>query len=248
MSTKPVIGTDKRLTERQDLWWLEPLLVAVVLTSFVIYTIWAVLQRSDFHFGPYTSPFYSIPFTSAEKLEWLPFSPAFLVIWIPIGFRATCYYFRRNMYRAFFWDPPACWVAEPKRSYSGERKFPFVLNNLHRYFWYLAVFALFFHIYEAGKAFFFEDGFGMGLGTLIMLLDVTFLSLYIFSCHSWRHLAGGCLNCFSRHKGRYTLWQRISQLNEQHGLWFWLSLMTVWVTDIYIRLLSKGILTDVRFF
>ncbi len=41
---------------------------------------------------------------------WMPgfVTAPMLVLWIPLGFRATCYYYRKAYYRAFFFDPPAC--------------------------------------------------------------------------------------------------------------------------------------------
>ena len=66
-------------------------------------------------------------------------SPALFILPFPLLFRATCYYYRKAYYRAFFWDPPACAVSEvaPRKNYTGEREFPFILQNLHRYAFYL---------------------------------------------------------------------------------------------------------------
>ena len=87
----------------------------------------------------YLSPFFSPFFANAPLPAWL--SPAILILWIPIGFRTTCYYFRRAYYRAYFADPPACAVGEPPihRRYRMEAALPFILQNLHRFFLYLAV-------------------------------------------------------------------------------------------------------------
>jgi len=248
MSTKPVSGTESRQSDRQDAWWIEPLFTVLSLGLFGLYAFWVALNRQHFEFGPYLSPFYSIPLPGvhAKDLDWLPISPAFLVLWIPLGFRVTCYYYRKAYYRAFFWDPPACAVPELRKAYKGERAFPFVLNNLHRYFWYLSIPVVAFLWYDAIRAFFFEDGFGIGLGSLIMLGNVILLSYYTFSCHAWRHLAGGCLNCMSKHKARYTLWQRITRINESHGFWGVTSMLSVWFTDVYIRLCSMGTISDIR--
>lgn len=233
-----------RLTDRRDLWWVEPLLTVVTLVAFGIYALWVALQNQNYEWGPYLSPFYS------PKLEasWWPFSSAFLVLWAPLGFRATCYYYRKAYYRAFFWDPPACAVAEMRKSYTGERRFPFVLNNLHRYFWYIIVVVTAFLWYDTVKAFFFEDGFGVGVGSLVMLVNVVLLSYYTFSCHSFRHLAGGCMDCVSANKVRHGLWKGISQLNLKHSLWAWLSMFSVALTDAYIRLVASGVITDLRIF
>ena len=259
MSTKPV-GTNEKLTDRQDNWWLEPLWTVLSLGSFGIYTMYVAFSEAHFLFegggAHYLSPFYSVPIPGVhyENLSWLPFSPAFLFLWIPLGFRATCYYYRKSYYRAFFWDPPACAVPEgKKKGYSGERAFPFILNNLHRYFWYLSLPVVAFLWYDTFRAFFFSNGaggyqFGVSVGALVMLAGVLLISYYTFSCHAWRHIAGGCLNCFSNNKTRYGIWQRITHINEQHGFWAVTSMFGVWGVDLYIRLCSMGVITDIRFF
>lgn len=249
MSTKPVTGTQNRLTDRRDAWWVEPLLTVITLTAFGIYTFLIAFDRNNGEFGPYISPMFSVPWFGVHAKDInLPFPPAFLWLWIPLGFRATCYYYRKSYYRAFFWDPPACAVPELRKAYQGERKFPFVLNNLHRYFWYLSVWVVLFLWIDTLRAFWFEGHFYLGLGSLIMLANIILLSYYTFSCHAWRHIAGGCLNCFSKHKTRYTLWQRITHINEQHGFWAWTSMMAVWFTDAYIRLVAHGVISDPKIF
>ncbi|RIH76762.1 hypothetical protein Mterra_03841 [Calidithermus terrae] len=232
------------LTERRDAWWVEPLVTVVVLVAFGVYAFWVALINRDFAFGPYLSPFYS----PHLDLAWWPFSPAFLILWVPLGFRLTCYYYRRSYYRAFFWDPPACAVGEMRRSYRGERSFPFVLNNLHRYFWYLSLPVLAFLWYDAIKAFFWEDGFHVGLGALILVVNVVLLSYYTFSCHAWRHLAGGCLDCMSGRPVRYGLWRWTSRINARHGYWAWVSMVSVALADAYIRLCATGAIADLRLF
>ena len=84
---------------------------------------------------------------------WL--SPGLLILWIPIGFRATCYYYRKAYYRFYFADPPGCAVGEPTahRKFALENALPFVLQNLHRYMLYLAFIPLFFLWVDVGVAF-----------------------------------------------------------------------------------------------
>ena len=168
----------------------------------------------------------------------------------PLGFRATCYYYRKAYYRAFFLDPPACAVGErSERPYRGETAFPFILQNVHRYFLYLALLFLCFLWYDAVRAFFFPEGFGVGVGSLVMLVNIILLTTYTFSCHSLRHLVGGKLDCFSCATfgpPRHAAWRWVSALNERHMLLAWLSLFSVGLTDLYIRLLSVGSLKDVR--
>ena len=244
----------RRRIERRDLWWLEPLAIVIVLGAFVAYSAWAGLQNANYFADPYLSPFYS-PCISANCTEvtvpligsWWVWSPAILIVPFPLLFRLTCYYYRRSYYRAFFWAPPACTVPDALRRYSGESKFPFLLQNLHRYAFYAAVLVLAILAYDAIRAFGFRDGIHVGLGTLIMVANVGFLSLYTFSCHSCRYLCGGYLDQFHNAPVRYRLWMAVNRLNVRHGLFAWLSLFSVGLTDIYIRLVAAGALTDPRF-
>jgi hypothetical protein len=221
----------------------------VVLGGFGVYATLRALEGKFYAWGPYLSPFYS-PLID-EHHQWWKLSPALLILGGPLGFRATCYYYRKAYYRAFFLDPPGCAVGEGRHSYSGETKFPFILQNLHRYFLYLAIIFLVFLWKDAIQAFFFDGKFGIGVGTLVMLVNIGLLSTYTLSCHSLRHLAGGKLDCFSCSrfgKPRYKAWRGISVLNERHMLFAWLSLFSVGLTDLYIRLVSSGAIQDVRLF
>src|SRR6476660_933622 len=44
-------------TMRADVWWIQPLLVFVGLSTFIIYSTWAAFQGKDYFFGNYISPF-----------------------------------------------------------------------------------------------------------------------------------------------------------------------------------------------
>jgi hypothetical protein len=236
-------------TLRRDAWWLEIFPVVIVLGGFGVYATLRAFEGRFYEWGPYLSPFYS-PLIDPHH-HWWPLSPAVLILGGPLGFRATCYYYRKAYYRAFFLDPPACAVGESNRSYRGETSFPFILQNVHRYFFYLAVLFLAFLWYDAILAFNFDGRFGIGVGTLLMLINICLLTTYTFSCHSLRHLAGGKLDCFSCAtfgKPRYGAWRGITYLNERHMLFAWLSLFSVGLTDFYIRLLSTGAIRDVRLF
>ena len=60
-------------------------------------------------------------------------------------------------------------MAEPHKTYTGETRFPLILQNLHRYFFYAAVAARLINTYDALQAFHGQDGgFGIGLGTVIL--------------------------------------------------------------------------------
>jgi len=226
-------------------WWVQPVSVVTVLTGFGIYALWAVAQGHGF-FDPYLSPFYS-PKVGVPG----PIPATFYILLMPLGFRATCYYYRKAYYRAFFWDPPACSRPELRqnRRYRGEGAFPFILNNLHRFFLYLAVLILVFLWIDAVKAFDFNGHFGIGLGSALMLFNVCALSGYTFSCHSLRHLVGGNVACFSCVRGgnaRHGMWRAVSLLNPRHPQFAWISLFSVLSVDIYIRLLMAGAFIDPR--
>lgn len=246
-------------TARRDRWWLQPTLVVVGLTVFAVYSMVAAIQGSHYLYtargARYLSPFYSPDIKSMFGAS-PPFSYAFLVVWAPLGLRLTCYYYRKAYYRSFFLAPPACAVAGPRRRYRGEAAFPYVLQNVHRYFLYLATIVLGFLWYDAIRAFFFRsaDGslhLGLGVGTLVLLANVVLLSLFTFGCNSLRHLVGGNLDCFTcslSARSRYRLWRGVTRLNLNHMQWAWISLAGVGLADLYIRLASAGVFHDPRIF
>ena len=231
---------------RRDMWWLELLPVVIVLGAFSVYATWRAFENQYYEWGPYLSPFYS----PLIKPSWWPLSPAVLILWAPLGFRATCYYYRKAYYRAFFLDPPACAVGESRgHKYRGESAFPLILQNLHRYFLYVALIFLLILWYDAIHAFFFNGRFGIGVGSLVLTTNITLLTLYTFSCHSLRHIVGGkvdCFSCVSFGRPRHTAWRGLSFLNERHMLFAWLSLFSVGLADLYIRLVASGSIQDLR--
>ncbi len=235
-------------TQRRDNWWLEIVPVILVLGGFGIYATLRAFEGSFYEWGPYLSPFYS-PLIDASH-HWWHYSPALLILGAPLGFRATCYYYRKAYYRAFFLDPPACAVDEGSRhKYKGETAFPFILQNVHRYFFFLTLIFLAFLWKDAIYAFDWNGHFGVGIGTVIMLVNVVLLSCYSLSCHSLRHMLGGnvdCFSCMSMGGPRHAIWKKSSWMNERHMLFAWLSLCSVGLTDLYIRLVATGAIQDVR--
>lgn len=243
-------GTRAFDTARRDRWWLPPLASGLGLAAFGAYAFVVAAIGDDFRYtdggADYLSPFYSPDLSGLG----LPFSSAFLVLWIPLAFRATCYYYRKAYYRAYFLSPPACAVAPRRRGrYRGETAFPFILMNAHRYFLFLATIVLGFLWYDAVRAFFFDGSFGIGVGSLVLLANAILLSLFTFGCNSVRHLAGGRLDCFScsgRARARHRLWRGTGVLNRMHMEWAWISLAWVAVADLYVRLLAGGAFDDPR--
>jgi hypothetical protein len=238
-------------TSRRDAWWLVPGIIASGFGAFIAYSLFsALLWEPIFHVpyevDGYLSPFFS-PLLFRGALPWW-ISPAVLILWVPLGFRTTCYYYRKAYYRSYFADPPACAVGEPTihRRYAMERAFPFILQNIHRYFLYLAFVPLFFLWYDAFDSF-VNTGPRIGLGGLLLLGNAALLTGYSLSCHSLRHLAGGRLDRFScgvAARMRYGAWLRLTGLNQRHQLWAWVSLVSVALADLYIRLLAAGFIVD----
>jgi hypothetical protein len=249
-------------TSRRDAWWVQPLVVLLALGSFLVYATWAAFQGTHYEYGPYLSPFYSPLLFGDGPHAWfgpkpgwwpgaLPFSAALLILWAPGGFRFTCYYYRGAYYKAFWQDPPGCTVGEPRKSYWGERTFPLVLQNVHRYFLYFALLFLVILASDAWRAFRFADAngthhFGIGVGSLVLTVNVMLLSGYTLGCHSLRHLVGGYLDRLARRPVRRTAYDCVSCLNRGHMNWAWASLCWVAFTDVYVRLCSMGVWHDWR--
>jgi hypothetical protein len=238
-------------TARRDAWWVEPLLVFFGFAAFIVYSTWAALQGNHYTVPGtgYLSPFYS-PLLMTVKPGWwpafLPFSAAMLILWAPGGFRFTCYYYRGAYYKAFWADPPSCAVGEPRKRYWGEKSFPLILQNVHRYFLYLALVFVVILALDAWRAMWFDGKFGIGVGTLVLIINPILLSCYTLGCHSLRHLVGGRLDEISKAPVRKTAHDCVSCLNRRHMMWAWLSLFWVGFTDVYVRMCSMGILTDWR--
>ncbi|MCS6798834.1 MAG: succinate dehydrogenase [Myxococcota bacterium] len=258
-------GAPRRLrvfleTRRTDSWWAFQLFTLLVLTAFVAYATQRVFVDAHYEWGPYLSPFYSpVLFGDSRHAlfgpkpewwpSWAPFSPALLILAIPAGFRFTCYYYRGAYYKAFWADPPACAVGEPGlrgRRFRGEHRWPLILQNVHRYFLYLSVVVVGFLAYDVYLATQFEDGFGIGVGTVLFAVNIVLIAGYTFGCHSMRHLLGGRRDVLPKSAIGRACYQGCSRLNRRHMLFAWLSLFTVWSCDVYVRLLSMGVIRDIR--
>jgi hypothetical protein len=250
-------------TTRRDLWWIQPLFTFLGLSLFIVYSTWAAFQGQYYRFGPYLSPFYS-PELFGNPLHawlgawprwwpsWAPISAALLILWAPGGFRLTCYYYRGAYYKAFWADPPSCTVGEPRKTYLGERSFPLILQNIHRYFLYLAFVFLVILAFDVWRALWFTNPqtgrveFGIGVGTLVLAVNVVLLGCYTFGCHSLRHLSGGRVDEISKSPFRTTSYACVTCLNRRHMLFAWTSLFLVMFADLYVRLCAMGIWSDWR--
>ena len=240
------------VTRRRDSWWVAPTVQGILFTVCATYLffsgiLWTPIFGTAYLVDGYLSPLFS----PLIKPDWLPtwISPGLFILWVPLGFRATCYYYRKAYYRFYFADPPGCAVGESPihRGYRMETAFPFILQNIHRYFLYLAFIPLFFLWVDGISALVPDGRVRLGLGGVILLVNAALLTGYSLSCHSLRHVVGGKLDCFSCSRGtkvRYGVWQRVTALNRRHMSWAWASLITVTLADVYVRLLALGIIGD----
>jgi hypothetical protein len=260
----PTRAKIKERTLRTDRWWLQPLITVAVLISFIIYATIRAFENKYYFVEPLVSPFYS-PCLSTQCVEGSsligqPFgrivifgmvlSPALLILIFPLGFRMTCYYYRKAYYRAFWMSPPACAVAEPHTKYTGETRAPLILQNAHRWFFYAGLVFNVLLTVDAILAFRNPEGaWGhMSVGTLVLLTNATLLWLYSMSCHTCRHTVGGRLKHFSKHPVRYKFWSWVSVLNHYHPTFAWISLFGVALSDVYVRAVASGAITNFQFF
>lgn len=255
-------------TTRRDNWWLQPLVTFLVFSTFVVYVTWALLQGKDYWSGNLLSPLYSPELFGGSPHAifgpppaWLTglfppplaYSPAMLILIFPLAFRMTCYYYRGAYYKAFWADPPNCAVGEPRATYLGERYFPLVVQNLHRYALYFALLFIVILAIDVWNAVWFAgpDGvehFGVSFGTFVLLANVVFIALYTLGCHSLRHLVGGVRDMLSGRPVQHAAYKCVSCLNRWHMKWAWVSLVWVGFTDLYVRLCAMGVWHDYRLF
>ena len=258
---------DFATTERVDRWWIGPAATAAGLVLFFGYLTFRAFNATHVWYNPYISPTVAPPlftpttgYLGAVPVEhawfgafpawwpaFLPQSPAFFFPALAIAFRVTCYYYRGAYYKALAMTPPSCAVRGVPLRYRGEAAL-LLFQNLHRYTLYGALFLLVFLWWEGVSAFFRDGRLGIGVGTVVMLINAALLTGYTFGCHSWRHLIAGRLDCFTCGQAgspRYGIWKGSSWLNERHMLFAWCSLVWVAFTDFYIYLVSTGSIRDV---
>ena len=254
-------------TDRVDDWWKGPTAMAAYLGIMIVYATWRGFMEADFwifeEFGRSAghqtmaiesggshvlSPLFSpLVIPGGDGLGsmvplWLAWmSPAMFILIFPIGFRGTCYYYRKAYYRAFMQQPTGCAVSKPWDEYSGETGL-LLVQTLHRYFMYAALVYLPILSYDVWMSINFHDAggvhsYGVSVGSLMLLVNVIFLTGYTFGCHAFRHIIGGGANEWTATpmgRLKYRLWKFSTSLNEQHRDWALYSLFWVMLADLYI--------------
>jgi hypothetical protein len=264
-AARPALGRRAAISAkhlRTDRWWVEPVYTVVGLSAWLIWGLVHTLVIRDYYFveGPgyhYLTPFFSpcvnveCPPEAALLGRWAPsWVLPYAIISLPLLllFRLTCYYYRRAYYRSYWLSPPACAVPDGHAKYTGETRFPLIMQNLHRYAFYAAVLVSIVNTFDAVRSFWGTEGFGFGLGNVLLVGNVVLLWAYTLSCHSCRHFVGGRLKHFSKHPVRYQLWTFVSRLNTRHKELAWITLGTLTLVDIYILAIAAGWFPDLRFF
>jgi hypothetical protein len=248
-------------TLRTDRWWIEPAYTVVGLSAWLLWGVIHTVVIRNYYFSEgrgyhYLTPFFSPCLSnactpgSAEFGTFMPNVPllpfAFLTLPFLLLFRLTCYYYRRAYYRSFWLSPPACAVPDGHKTYSGETRFPLIMQNLHRYAFFAAVLISLINTWDAIRSFKGTETYGVGLGNLLLVANVVLLWAYTLSCHSCRHIVGGRLKHFSQHPVRYKLWGIVSKLNTKHKELAWITLGSLALVDLYILAISIGWFADPR--
>jgi hypothetical protein len=199
---------------------------------------YALLAFPVAEFAGYIDPFYS---------------PTLLIVPLPGAFRLTCYAYRKDYHRHIFSHPLGCSNADrgekPGRHYTGERNAVFQLENFHRYFLYAGLAILPFFYYDFYHSLVFSGTFVLRLGSLVLLANALLLTAWTVSCHAFRHVIGGNIDCYScvRAGGlRKEVYDRQSWLNAHHETLAWVSLLTIFFADLYLRGLSAGLPIDAK--
>ena len=246
-------------THRRDLWWLYPVSMLAILLAFVGYATFRILEyqyagihfeidNGDYHYlSPFGTP--DLTFLVPGFLASIPFlggfasNPAAVILPIPAGFRLTCYYYRKAYYRSFVARPAGCSTEAWKgRGYRGEKGI-MIFNNLHRYFLYGALVITVFLAWDALRSIWTPHGFYLGIGSVIMVVNVVLLTGFTLGCNSLRHLVGGRIDCYSCDavtQRQHGIWKSVTRLNQKHGWWAMTSLFSVALTDVYIRWLGEN--------
>ncbi len=174
-------------------------------------------------------------------------------MWIPAGFRFTCYYYRGAYYKAFWLDPVASPSASRARATSASAicrsfcKTSIAISSTSH--WSSSSFSVATRLIRSGSRTRTERPISaVAIGSLVLIVNVVLLAGYTLGCHSLRHLVGGFLDSKSKASACASCYNAVTCLNQKHMLWAWLSLFWVGFTDVYIRLCAMGVWTDFHIF
>ncbi len=244
---QPAHPTSTLSTWRLDNWWAQPIVLMISLAVFVVYASYRVWTMGTDVIVAHHGYHYQSPFVATNITHWIPGSlievapflayPGMLLLPFAGGFRFTCYYFRRAYYRSFVARPGACSTEAWKgKEYKGEKRL-LVFQNLHRYFFYIALVLWVLHVIAWVKDIFYGGNIYIGIGTILLLIDIALLGGYVLGCHAFRHLIGGRLDCFSCtaiNQNQHSMWGGVTKLNQKHAFFALASMFSIMVADAYL--------------
>ncbi|MDG6942168.1 MAG: hypothetical protein JRN34_04500 [Nitrososphaerota archaeon] len=204
--------------------------------GLLVVGFWALVSFPVAEYSGYIDPFYS---------------PTILIVPLPGLFRLTCYAYRKDYHRHLFKHPLGCSNADRgdsnMRHYTGEKNGLFQFENFHRYFLYAGIAILPFFYYDFYHSLVYSGAFELRVGSLVLLANALLLTAWTGSCHAFRHLTGGnidCYSCVAAGGARKAFYERQSWLNRYHEALAWVSLLTIFFADLYIRGLAAGLPLD----
>ena len=195
---------------------------------------WALITYPVGPISGYVDPFYS---------------PTVLIVPIPGAFRLTCYAYRKDYHRHLFHHPLGCngesRGEKHSQPYTGERNALFQIENYHRFFLYAGIAILPFFYYDVFQSIIYANS--LRIGTLVLLANALLLTAWTLSCHAFRHIIGGnidCYTCTPAGSARKSIWNVQSWWNSHHEALAWISLLTIFFADLYLRALTAGLQVD----
>ena len=228
-------------TLRTDRWWVEPTVTFTLLVGWLLYALISTASQryyfvEEYHYlSPFSSPCLSASCVPASRDfgtwfgEFPPFVPlgpagpavparvpADLLL-LPQGLLPLVLGSRRR---------PA---PSPSRTgeYTGETRFPLILQNAHRYFFYAAIVVSLINTYDVIRAFHGKDGGVRYRARHADHAGERRLPLWaytaVLSTPAATSSAAGCGH-FSKHPTRYWLWTQVSKLNTRHMQLAWTTL------------------------
>ncbi len=191
-------------TSRRDSWWSTPLVVFTVFSPLSSTPRGQRFKTHTTNSGLILSPFYSPVLWGDSSHAWfgpqpawwpgvLPFSPALVDSSVPWPVPIHVLLLPWRLLQGVLGGSAELRRRRTAQGYLGENSFPLILQNVHRYFFYFAVIFIFILSYDVWLALWFTNPvtlrkqFGIGVGTILLLVNVILLASYTFGCHSGRH-------------------------------------------------------------
>ena len=114
---------------------------------------------------------------------------------------------------------------------------------------YLAIIILSMKYYDVVHTMQFSGSWGLSVGTFVLAIESFLLTMYVISCHAFRHLVGGSLKQWrggaSSIAGRISDSLVVIMFITIYGfghLWPWFFL-----GDLFVMAVAEGLISDPRF-